>query len=414
MDVNVKIKHTFIDEALSLIFGFLIFLTLRPYFIWESKFIYIAVFILAITLSLAWLFLKARICKKSLVFISIFLTSFFLGQFTVDGLHPWISSAVVLISFFLLFDEKIYKSALKFFINIYVLASIPSILIFFLLAAGVTLEWEYLEPYSKAKESSGVYYREYFGMVVLSTQIFTFGTGEIFRLSSVFPEPGVVGTVSALLLTVMKFDIRNWKGVILLISGILSFSLAFYILACIYLILKKPFYLFILVGLLSALVFFLPSDIKDNRIIKHYVMERGEALLLNFDEVDNRVDDCFERHYDEFLSSTDILIGNGYKASISLECNVSSYKTVIYDYGIIGFLIIVLFYIIILISKVRTISDLIKCTPFLIVFFATSYQRPAFVTFWFFAIFIGGIILLINSKSNISDGNNKNLNKAIF
>ena len=136
--------------------------------------------------------------------------------------------------------------------------------------------------------------------------------------------------------------------------------------------------------------------------------------MLNFDEVDNRVDDCFERHYDEFLSSTDILIGNGYKASISLECDVSSYKTVIYDYGIIGFLIIVLFYIIILISKVRTISDLIKCTPFLIVFFATSYQRPAFVTFWFFAIFIGGIILLINSKSNISDGNNKNLNKAIF
>lgn len=403
MDVNVKIKHTFIDEAVSLIFGFLIFLTLRPYFIWESIFIYVIAFILAITLSLAWIFIKARISKNSLVFISVFLSSFFLNQFTLHGAYPWISAIVVLILCFLLFDEKIYKSTLKNFINIYALVLIPSILMFFLLAAGVNLEWEHLEPYSKAKQSTGIYYREYFGMVVLSTQIFTVGTGELFRLCSVFPEPGVVGTVSALLLTVTRFDIKNWKGVILLISGILSFSLAFYVLACVYLILKKPFYLFILVGLLSALFFSLPSDIKDNRIVKYYVMERGEALFVNFDEVDNRVNDCFERHYDEFLNSTDIFIGNGYKASIGTECNVSSYKTIIFDYGIIGFLILVLLYIILLISKIRTRADFINCMPLLIVFIATSYQRPAFDTFWFFAIFIGGITLLINSKSNISD-----------
>ena len=156
-------------------------------------------------------------------------------------------------------------------------------------------------------------------------------------------------------------------------------------------------------GLLSALFFSLPSDIKDNRLINYYVMERGEALFVNFDEVDNRLNDCFERRYDEFLNSSDIFIGNGYKASISTMCNVSSYKTVIYDYGIIGFLILVLLYIIILISKIRTRSDFISCMPLLIVFLATSYQRPAFDTFWFFAIFIGGIISLLNSKSNISD-----------
>jgi len=403
MDVSLKIKHSFIDEGVSLIFGSLIFLTLRPYFIWESKFIYSIVFVLAITVTLAWSLLRARISKSSVVFISVFLSSFFLNQFTLHGAYPWISVVVVLILCFLLFDEKIYKNTLKVFINIYALVSIPSILMFFLLAAGVNLEWEYLEPYSKAKQSTGVYYREYFGMVVLNTQIFTLGTGELFRLSSVFPEPGVVGTVSALLLTVTRFDVKNWKGVILLVSGILSFSLAFYVLACMYLILKKPFYLFILAGLLSALFFYLPDDIKDNRIIKYYVMERGEALFVNFDEVDNRLNDCFERRYDEFLNSSDIFIGNGYKASISTMCNVSSYKNVIYDYGIIGFLILVLLYIIILLSKIRTKSDFMNCVPLLIVFFATSYQRPAFDTFWFFAIFVGGVISLVNSKSNVSD-----------
>ena len=205
----------------------------------------------------------------SLILISVFLSSFFLNQFTLHGAYPWISVVVVLMLCFLLFDEKIHKNTLKVFINIYALVSIPSILMFFLLAAGVNLEWEYLEPYSKAKQSTGVYYREYFGMVVLSTQIFTLGSGELFRLCSVFPEPGVVGTVSALLLTVTRFEIKNWKGVTLLVSGLLSFSLAFYVLAGLYLILKKPFYLFFLMGLLSALFFSLPSDIKDNRLINY-------------------------------------------------------------------------------------------------------------------------------------------------
>jgi hypothetical protein len=403
MDVSLKIKHSFIDEAVSLIFGSLIFLTLRPYFIWESKFIYSIVFFSAIAVTLVWCLFRARISKNSVVFISVFLSSFFLNQFTLHGAYPWISVIVVLILCFLLFDEKIYKNTLKVFINIYVLVSIPSIVMFFLLAAGVNLEWEYLEPYSKAKQLTGVYYREYFGMVVLNTQIFTLGVGELFRLSSVFPEPGVVGTVSALLLAVTRFDVKNWKGVILLVSGILSFSLAFYVLACVYLIFKKPFYLFILVGLLSAIFIYLPDDIKDNRIIKYYVMERGEALFVNFDKVDNRIDDCFERHYDEFLNSSNIFIGNGYKASISTMCNVSSYKTIIYDYGIIGFLILVLLYTIILLSKIRTKSDFMNCVPLLIVFLATSYQRPAFDTFWFFAIFLGGIISLVNSKSNVRD-----------
>ena len=143
-------------------------------------------------------------------------------------------------------------------------------------------------------------------------------------------------------------------------------------------------------------------------------MERSEALLVNFDKVNNRVDECFEQHYDEFLSSTNIYFGNGYKASISLKCNTSSYKTIIYDYGTIGFLMIVLFYITIFISKISTKSDVINCIPFLIIFFATAYQRPAFDTFWFFAIFIGGINSIINFKSNISDSvNSPKINSSL-
>lgn len=402
MDVNLKIRPNFVDNAVSLVFAALIFLTLRPYFIWESIAMYAVVFFLAITLSLVWVFIKARISKQSLIFVSVFLLYFFLNQFTLHGVYPWISAIVALILCFLLFDDEIYKRTLQIFLNIYAVVVIPSILMFFLLAVGVSLEWEHLEPYSQAKQLTGVYYREYVGMVVLSTQVYSIGAGELFRLCSVFPEPGVVGTVSALLLTVTRFDIRNWKGVVLLVSGVLSFSLAFYVLACIYLLLKKPSYLFVLVGLLSIVFVSLPSHIKDNRLIEYYVIERGEALFLNFDEVDNRVDDCFERYYREFLNSTDILIGNGYKASIGTTCNVSSYKTIIYDYGILGFLVIVFLYVLVIASKIRTRTDFFNIVPLLIIFIATSYQRPAFDTFWFFAIFLGGIILLIDAKSSVS------------
>lgn len=403
MDVKFDRKSSSLERVLSFVFALLVFLTLRPYFVWHSKIIYGFVIVLSIICSLLWLYYNSNISKNYLVILTIYLIMIILSQFTFDNLQPWMSVVVPLTLLVFTFDNHILRKILNNFINIYVIFMILPIVFFFLFSLGWKLEWVYLEPYSKAKAAAGVYYREYFGMVVLNTQIFSFGMGELFRLSGVFPEPGVVGTLAALLLTIMNYNLRKMRVCIIFISGILSFSLTFYILSFIYLFVKKPLTLIKLMIVLLLLIYTLPSDLKENRLLKYYLFDRVEAVLYDFESIDNREDNCFKVKYTDFLQSNDMLLGKGYKATIELNCNASSYRTFIYDYGLINFIILVLLYIAIVLSRMTRYSDIVIILPFLLVCIASSYQRPAFDQLWFIMLFLSGLASVLNCNSSAWD-----------
>ena len=385
----------------ALLFGALIFLNLRPYFIWENNIILLIAVFLAVFFTLAHLALFARVSKKSGLLILLFLLSFFLNQITSQGPIIWISVSVVAILCFLSMDEEVHYKTLKVFINIYALVSLPSILMFFFLAAGIDLEWEYLEPFSKAKQIKGVFYREYPGMVILSTQIYSFGTGELFRLSSVFAEPGVVGTVSALLLAATRFDLKSWQGILLLVSGILSFSLAFFALSILYLAFSRISLLAVLASAAMLALVLVPDDLRQNRIVEYYVIERLQNIFVDTATIDNRLNSCFEAQFAQYINTSDAILGNGHKASLRTKCNVSSYKTVIYDYGIIGFLLFTAIYILMFLLQTKGTAGQFKFIPILIVSAASLYQRPAFDYFWFFAIFLGSCTFIVSSNSDL-------------
>jgi hypothetical protein len=54
--------------------------------------------------------------------------------------------------------------------------------------------------------------------------------GVISRLCGVYDEPGMVGTIAALMLAVRGFDIRGWRAIVLWLGGVFSLSLAFVVL----------------------------------------------------------------------------------------------------------------------------------------------------------------------------------------
>ena len=54
------------------------------------------------------------------------------------------------------------------------------------------------------------------------------------RFYAFYDEPGIVGNITMVLLYIQKFELKKWYNIVFLISGLLSFSIAFYIALIVY------------------------------------------------------------------------------------------------------------------------------------------------------------------------------------
>jgi len=156
----------------------------------------------------------------------------------------------------------------------------------------------------------------------------------------------------------------------------LSWSLAFIVLAVIYLLFARPRLLFILLLILGALVFLAA----DNPIVQKLLINR---LLISDEGVsgDNRTTIWFDLKFIELLFSSKIYFGNTETAH-QLGYYVSSWKTLIFDYGLAGLTSILLFIVMLFRLKKKKFGspkDAKGCYVFLFMFLASIYQRPGVV-----------------------------------
>ncbi len=96
-------------------------------------------------------------------------------------------------------------------------------------------------------------YNAYFFNVYLQNSFGFFN-----RFYAFYDEPGVIGNILMVLLYIQKFDLKRWYNIVFLISGLLSFSLAFYFALIAYYILFGKFrakIAFVIVA--SALTYYL-------------------------------------------------------------------------------------------------------------------------------------------------------------
>lgn len=167
------------------------------------------------------------------------------------------------------------------------------------------------------------------------------------RFSSVFLEPGHLGTATVLLLLSQMGKWKKWYNVILIVATLLTFSLAAYVLFVFIIffnlwcqrknIMRKAIISILILSSISIGAFFYNGgdNLLHDLILIRLEIEDGEMVG------DNRVTDDFQKEFDDFLQSSDIFLGREMDWT---TFGNSGFRVYIYENGLIGLLLVVLLY----------------------------------------------------------------------
>ncbi|MCU5180753.1 polymerase [Bacillus toyonensis] len=394
------IKKSLIIKTFILLAAFLAFLTLEPFFVWGNRLkelvgcVYITYFFLIAA--------KYNVISRKdikLAFFTIFLI--LLYSFRYDEvykiLYSFLFLCAVLVPFVLLINEiklKIYDC----FIKIIAISYIPAIIVAFLLLLGIDLSWDNLISYSTSKSNYRQYlwsanYAVYYGF---SEQYFFSYGGSIDRICAMFNEPGVVGTVSALILISKKLKLDRLYEKIILIAGILSLSMAFYTLIGLYLLIKNKKHLILFFIAYILLFSFTPKDsYLYNRILYRFEIN-SEGLAGN-----NRTNEGFEYVYKDFKAGNikEQFLGIGEKEyfnkALNYKSEALSWKTFMVINGYFLFILHVLFFLYLSLKEKNKASII-----FAVFYFMAIYQRPFDFSLGYWLIFFAGILYSLNKEKN--------------
>lgn len=281
---------------------------------------------------------------------------------------------VTIVIFFVLFlisdAEKISTlDGLTKILSIIISVSLGALLINNL---AFNLPFEYLQYDSGKGDGGKVIFKNYYLFIQ------PVGYSSV-RFYSIFDEPGTLGTLLAFVLFANSYSMKNKNNIVLLVGGVLTFSLAFFILTLIgYIVINAKSVLatikaaVVVMALFIAIIFFL----EDSEGFKAIVIDR----VLNLDEngVDSRTTTSLSMFFNDFLYSFDILLGMGtsfFKENPELFSG-QNYKLFIVEYGLFGFLLMVLMY---LSMAARNLKVGFFC---LLIFLVSFLQRPFMFTPW--------------------------------
>ncbi len=170
------------------------------------------------------------------------------------------------------------------------------------------------------------------------------------RFSSVFLEPGHLGTATIMLLLSQMGQWKRWYNIVLWITTLITFSLAAYVFALALLILnswvqRRKIFAKILLAITVVVSIgagsFIYND-GDNMVYNLIVMrleidEKSGEMVGN-----NRVTESFKREYESFLTSSDIWLGREMPKG---DSGNSGYRVFIYENGLIALFLVTILYL---------------------------------------------------------------------
>ena len=169
-------------------------------------------------------------------------------------------------------------------------------------------------------------------------------------------------------------------------AGLISFSLAFYVILLILLPFTLNIKYIVVTGILGFGVIHFSGDRFNNLIADRLVIENGKL------SGDNRTADEFDEYYSIFLANggKDLIFGKGPRAYLNDkedDWDTSSYKTKIINYGIVGIGLMILFYIL----STLIINNSYKGWLLSLFFILSAYQRPDLTSFSIIVLYLGGL-----------------------
>ena len=435
----MKIKITK-RNVLVLLMTLLTFLDMEPYFIWShisqlGYRIYTIVAAVA-TLYMLWIAVHKRLNLSRMpsvhnvhsIPIGLFFASmgclvllfyqFFLSGRVTTTQQPFNLTRILFSIGFMMFILQDHIALKKVFCNvktIFAITLVPSLIFFALEFIGVTLPTVRLAA-EEGRAATGQFYEIIFGLAIRVRN-----NSGLNRVCGIYREPGFVGTIGSLFLIGDNFNMKKKENCIIAISGLCTFSLAFFVMIGIGYLLRyfgkmknRKKALQSMAGVLCLIFAYI--------IFMSIPLPNGSKLAVLQDRLiiteaglsgDNRFGGSLtaERAYDQFIRGdiATILLGYGKDIRVidgtntSIWQKVSSYKEYIFYYGMIGFALLISWLVASVYTKYRGVPHHTgwAIMVLLTVFLMSIYQRPEVARFYYLCLLFGGASNLLLSEEKV-------------
>ncbi len=380
-----------IEKIINLLFSFLILFSLNSVFVWSGlgKGIYV---LSVLCLLCAVLFLVKNSpfqTSREGLKLAIILTciSLYLG-WTWDTIHLGMLGPLnlVLVFSYLILSERIQVLIGQKFITIFTIIVFLTLLSWLVnISLGI-----YSVPVSQpsTKVAAELTYQ-----ISILGEIFPSGVVGIYRYQGIFDEPGVMGTICALLLC-SKIYYTRFQFILLLIAGLASMSTAFILILTVYFFFLKPFKALVIYLPIGAFLIFMTREIP---MLGYLFYTKINNLLFKGES--NRVSDSAEKFIDIENNKLDVwhfIFGRGYGYVSSQKTDISSWQVIWIDSGALGLLLVLLALTCCAVAK-RV--NLIYAIPFFMAFIASFMQRPGIFNLFYIFIFCTAMLICTKVES---------------
>jgi hypothetical protein len=310
-------------------------------------------------------------------------------QTKLDGGHiKWVFALPTVVVLWLLSVEQ-RRECLNAFVNIFALSLAPGLLVILYVAVGGSVE------FGSVMGMDGTPRLSLPGMVLIEANRLDLPWGGVlYRFCGMYDEPGMVGTIGALLLAAMRFRINDWRAVIIWTAGILSFSLAFSVLVTIGLLVgagltRKRRLLLAVLPIMAIIVLAVrpwlatstncPENVRPSeceRLLNS--VSQGTHSSLRQHTLLDRSTGAMNQLVDEYLH-TDIhtlLFGIASDASVVRGAQAQIWTRILTDHGIVGLVLLGCGAGLIGLSALRRAQWSPWAGLFLVLYAMSAYQRP--------------------------------------
>ena len=368
---TTMIQTSSVEKVEAWIYAICLLFSIPPFFFWSVSSPYFMMVCLLISLKHFRINRDTGYVVFTTLLFLIYLVLAFMGGGTFVGT---VVTSLMGIVFFT--DPRFLKLVFDKFVYVFSITSLLSVIQYILVVVfDIGMPYRVINALNTLKSYDYMAY----AFFVMPSKTFDI----LPRFFGMYDEPGVVGTIAGAILMTRQFNFKKWINIPIFIAGILSFSLFFYVIFAIYVILFAKIRYKVITTVLVALAVYLW---RENEILERYVFSR-----LEIENGEWTGDDRTKAHFDywyktEFVNSKDFYFGLGRSANTLYNQGGASYKDVIVNYGIIFFVIYMGTFTLFGLYRLKFSKE------FFIYFFllyGVIYQRPFIGSFvYLFIIFI--------------------------
>ncbi|MEB6680153.1 hypothetical protein [Acinetobacter lwoffii] len=369
-----------LEDYKAVFMALMAFFSVYPYFIWGYYGVVIFFVFFLYLVSLLILFKNINTSNSRIVmFLVVFLLYII---FNINHLDYSSFIWAVVIAFFTSSSNVEIVKTFYLFKKIIVYTLLPGAILWFLhiLWGNNSLFYLYeIQPFNPVKLEYQISFYSYVFSLIPNYDV----PSSFYRFCGIFEEPGVVGTVCSLLLVADKCKFKSYENKLLLFYGVISFSLAFYVIILLYFLIFmvrsiKGLFLFLFFSFGLFLLYSFSAKFEE-LILSRLAFSSDSGFSGNNRSsiyLDNLFKNWFKSEVDIILFGYPNVINDGY----------SSIKQVPVENGLLG--VFSAFCFLALIIYKNSISGISGYNLFFIffIFFISLFQRPSFYILYFILI----------------------------